>query len=170
MSKTSKNTKNKQIVRLSAFLAAGILGTPNGAVAQSFSCPISLLFGNYTTCASTQTATVTPGNSRTTSGCLSTGGAPYNRAQCNYTAGTLPVPFQFSVTATQYKITNTTGDKMTVDNFSCRFQTSATITGACNQTVTPFFAIIDIGARLTVGNPQGSGTYSGTFTVTTNIP
>ena len=113
---------------------------------------------------------MTPNNTRSTTGCLSTGGAPFNRAQCNYTAGTLPVPFQFSVTATQYKITNTTGSQMTVDSFSCRFQTSATITGACTQTVTPFFAIIDIGARMTVNNPQASGSYSGTFTVNTNIP
>jgi len=167
--KTSMQHAEK-IVRLSAVLLASLAAAPERAPAQTFSCPISLLFGNYTTCASTETSTISPNNTRTTTGCLSTGGAPYNRAQCNYTAGTLPSSFQFSVTAASYKITNTGTDQMTVDNFSCRFQTSSTFTGACATTITPFFAIIDIGARLTVNNPQASGSYSGTFTVNTNLP
>lgn len=79
--------------------------------------------------------------------------------------------YQISVTATQYNIANGTGDQMTVDSFQCRFQGDAgTVTGPCAHTTSGFFLLMDIGARLTVGNPQNAGAYNGTFTVNTNFP
>ena len=175
MAGKAKTTPKKQIVRLSAFLLASAFACPQPARAvATLSCPISLLFGDYNVCTSTEKATITPGNSRSLTGCLSTGGAPYNRAQCNWsqTFGTSGLQqLIISVAAASYKITNSTGAKMTVDNFQCRFQGSATtVTGACQRTTTPFFLLMDIGADLTVKAAQATGNYSGTFTVTTNIP
>lgn len=159
-----------RLVRLSTILLAGIVANPAAAPAQTLSCPVSLLFGQFTTCNSTETATVSPNNIRTTTGCLSVGGSPYNRAQCNVTVPTLPQQMVFSVTNTQYNIANTTAAKMLVDNFQCRFQGSAgTVTGNCAHTTTANFLLIDIGARLTVSNPQAAGSYSGSFTVNVNF-
>ena len=169
---THKNNK-KRIVRMSAALLALASTTYNPDLirAQTLSCPQSFLFGNYTTCASTETSTISPAGARTTSGCLSAGGAPFNAAQCNVSQ-TFPVTnVSISVTAASFTVKNATSKTMVVDNFSCRFQGSITTkTGTCSFTTSGFFFLMDIGARLNVGNPQESGTYSGTFTVQTNFP
>lgn len=141
------------------------------ARAATLSCPQSLLFGQFTTCNSAETATVTPLNTRNLTGCLSAGGSPFNRAQCNVSQSFPVTNVVISVTGTKYNVTNTTGAKMQVDKFSCRFQGSAkTTTGACNFSTTGFFLVMDIGATLNVGNPQAGGSYSGSFTVNTNFP
>lgn len=169
----NKNKKHAQKkVRLSAFLLTGAaLAAAQPAGAQTFSCATGIVFGDFMACSSTQSVTVTPGNSRTTSDpCLSPGGAPYNRGICvftNFTASN----WQFSITATKHYMSNGTGAKMTVDNYQCRFQGDlGTVTNACNYTASPFFATIQIGADLTVSGSQSPGTYNGTFTVQSNLP
>lgn len=165
MAAKKKNTNKNKMIRLSALLLAGVTVHPATLGAQTLSCPISLAFGQFTTCASTETATVTPGNARNLTGCLSAGGSPFNRAQCNVTVPSLPQQMVLSITATQYNISNGT-DQMKVDNFQCRVQGSAgTVTGPCVHTTTANFMLIDIGGTLTIGNPQASGSYSGAFTV-----
>lgn len=176
MAAEGKKTQKMKSVRLSAFLLGGAVSclSPAPVAAATLSCPVSLLFGNYTTCASTETATITPNNTRSTTGCLSAGGAPYNRAQCNFnqTFGTSGLKqLVISVTATKYTLNSTGTDTMVVDNFQCRFQGSTTtVTGACVRTTTPFFLLMDIGADLNITSTQAAGSYSGTFTVNTNIP
>lgn len=160
---------------MSALLLAGIsidaALSANPALGQTFSCATGINFGGFTTCNSTETATISPANAQTTTGCLSASGAPFNRGICTFTNFTAS-NFQFSVTATKYNITHTTTTaKMQVDNFSCRFQDDfGTTTGACTYSASPFFVTINIGADLNVNNPQTAGSYSGTYTVQTNIP
>jgi len=173
--KSGKKTAKRRLVRLSAALVA-LLGA-NPALAQTFDCNVGgqLTFGSISTCGASNTITISPANVRSATGCLSVSG-PNSRGQCSFTNFAGPQQVVFSVTATQYQITNTTGDKMTVKNFSCKFQpnSAATVTGACQYTGltnTTFAAVqIDIGATLNVNNPQNAGTYSGIFTFNSSIP
>lgn len=169
MAKKSRISKGSQIVSLSAFLLAGA-AAPTPVMAATLSCPVSLILGMYTICGVANTATVTPQNTRSTTGCLSAGPAPFNRGQCNVNQGFPPTNYQISVTAAQYTISNGTDD-MVVDDFQCRFQGSAgTVTGNCIHSTSGFFLLMDIGATLNIGNSQGGGTYSGTFTINANFP
>ncbi len=173
MVKHYKHNKNIPLIGLSALLLGGIPAGPAQAQA-TFNCFQSLLFGNYTTCGATHAATISPTGTQSTAGCLSAGGAPVAAAQCFFSQTGFPTStFVFSVTAASYKITNTAtaAAKMTVDNFQCRFQgPTASSTKACNFSAPTLFLTIGIGADLTVANGQTAGSYSGTFTVNTNIP
>ncbi len=161
----TKTSRNKQIIKISAVLLTSIIANPAPAQAQTLSCPQSLLFGNYTTCASSQSATISPNNVRTTTGCLSAGGAPFSRARCIVTQ-TFPLKnIVFTITATTAKLNHTTAAaSMTVNNFKC-MTSSVKCTSASPVKSATFFLSIPIGATMNVGNPQTSGSYTGTFTV-----
>lgn len=125
------------------------------------------MFGDYMPCSATETATITPNDARTTTGCLTAAGSPYGRAFCTVsqvfdTDGLNPI--QFSVASTVAKLSNTTANTMGIDSFRC--MTSSVKCTPANPIIrTTFFLSIPIGARLTVGNLQASGSYTGTFTV-----
>ena len=168
MVKKSKKYGKKRLVRLSAALLASLAALP-AARAQTLSCNRSLVFGDFVTCGVTDTVTITPSGGRSVAGCVNAGPAPFNPAQCNVNVPSLPQQLVVSITSTAYEISNGTA-KMDVNNFQCKYQGSnGSVTGNCPHTTTGNFLLMDIGADLVVGNPQPSGTYSGTFTVNVNF-
>ncbi len=161
--------KNKKILKkLPLGLAVSIsaialsnIALSNIAKAQVLSCPQPMLFGNFTvTCGAASTAVLTPSGNRSVSGCLTTGGAPFNNASCNVSQSFPFQLIQISVPANS-QITRTAGTE-TMPLVSFNIVTDAN--GPTYTTSLPFITV-PIGATLQVGASPTGGDYQGQFTV-----
>lgn len=134
-------------------------------MAQSVTCPEPLNFGDVLRCSSTGTVTVNPDASRTTGGCVATGGAPYSRARCIVTQGYPFDPIKVSLTSPTV-ILNAGTHTMTVKSFNL-------ITNARGHTATispgvPYLNV-PVGGTLHLDANQAAGSYSGTFTLNVTL-
>ena len=140
-------------------VTALIATLPSKAIAQTLTCVSPLIFGQIIPCGAAGSVTVRPDNSRTTS-CVTASG-PFSRARCNVGQSFPFRPIQFSVTTPTVTVTNGTAN-MSVSSFNI-----ITNAGGCCTTQTTPSLDVPIGATISVGSTQASGSYTGTFGVTT---
>ena len=159
--KKQKQKKKKILVSLSVMTLAS-LGSVGQVGAQTINCPQPLSYGNIVTCGVAGSVTVTPSGTRSMTGCLSSGGAPFSNGRCIVTQSFPFRPIQISVPASAV-ITNGTSS-MAINNFNL-------ITDAGGATVTRTAPLVNIplGADMSVGASQPGGSYSGTVTITATL-
>lgn len=157
---TNKNKKQLGlIIGISTIALAAVQAKT--VTAQVLSCPQPLIYGNYTvTCPTASTAKIAPSGTRSVTGCLTTGGAPFNKAICNVSQSFPFKTIQISVPSNS-KITRTAGAE-TMPLTSFNLVTDAN--GPTYTTSLPFITV-PIGATLQVGSNPVGGDYQGTFTV-----
>lgn len=146
----------KTIVQLSAVTLMNLAATP--ALAQAINCPQPLNFGDIITCGAANSVTISTNGGRSTTGCLSTGSAPFTNGRCIITQGFPTRPIQISVSSPAAMTNGTSSMSVTAFNL-------ITPAGGTIRTVSAPFVDVPIGASLNVGNPQASGLYNGSFTI-----
>lgn len=150
-------------------LAVSAMGTQRHAWGATLACtPID--FGTFAPCPTTAgTVTVSPAGVTTPApGCLSQLGGG-KRAQCLLTGETGSIV----ITASSPVTLNAGGDSMTVNNFLFSADTppiasvpTLSVTIGSSSPVLNFY----VGATLNISAAQAGGSYTGTYTITTNNP
>lgn len=152
--------KGKLLVSLTL---AGIVGLWRGSALASVNiqCSGNLDFGTMAPGPGGGVVEVTPNGARSVvSGNVTLMGGAVIVPSCLVT-WTMPQPVQISVATASINITNGT-DTMTIDDFNIENDGAGPVYISSGSSA----PVVDIGASLHVGNPQGAGAYSGTFTVT----
>lgn len=154
--------KGKLLVSLTL---AGIVGLWRGSALATVNihiqCSGNLDFGTMAPGPGGGVVEVTPNGARSVvSGNVTIVGDAVIVPSCLVT-WTMPQPVQISVATASINITNGT-DTMTIDDFNIENDGAGPVYISFGSSA----PVVDIGASLHVGNPQGAGAYSGTFTVT----
>lgn len=152
--------KGKLLVSLTL---AGIVGLWRGSALATVNiqCSGNLDFGTMAPGPGGGVVEVTPNGARSVvSGNVTLMGGAVIVPSCLVT-WTMPQPVQISVATASINITNGT-DTMTIDDFNIENDGAGPVYISSGSSA----PVVDIGASLHVGNPQGAGAYSGTFTVT----
>lgn len=153
--------KGKLLVSLTL---AGIVGLWRGSALASVNiqCSGNLDFGTMAPGPGGGVVEVTPNGARSVvSGNVTIVGDAVIVPSCLVTWTMPQPPVQISVATASINITNGT-DTMTIDDFNIENDGAGPVYISYGSSA----PVVDIGASLHVGNPQGAGAYSGTFTVT----
>ena len=122
----------------------------------------SLNFGSFTTGGAGGTVDITPAGGVTYTGVVGTPSTAPTEAIIQVKGKTHAPGIDVSVTNPTVNVTNGT-DTMVVNNFNINTNAGGPIETGLAMTAPS--VLVPIGATLTVGVAQGTGTYAGTFTV-----
>ena len=154
-----KSKKHHRNLLVNLLLTTLVALSPSKVWAQTLSCFDNLIFGQIVTCGGAGTVTVRPDNSQVET-CV-TVNPPTSRARCIVTQSFPFRPIQISINAPTYVINNGGAGNMNVNAFNI-----ITNANGPTSTITAPFVSVPIGATLSVGGTQATGTYTGTFGIT----
>lgn len=144
-----------------------VVGSARQAAAQMLNCSQGIEFGTFAACGVLSTATLTPTGSISTTGCLS----PIGSSIPGFCILTGIVGTTLITVAGPGNLSNG-ANNMAIDNFMLQVSGSPTPVPSIAVTATSGSPNLNfgVGARIQVGAAQAGGTYTGTYTVTTNYP
>lgn len=148
-------------------LAVSVLGSAREAAAQSLNCNQVMQFGTFAACGAANTATLAPAGGLTTSGCLT----PVGSAIPGFCILSGIVGTTLITVAGPGNLSSGLNN-MAIDNFLLQVSGNPTAVPSITITASNTSPVLNfgVGATLHVGAAQAGGTYTGTYTVTTNYP
>lgn len=161
-----KTASSKPLCIALSALAVAVAGSARQAAAQSLNCNQGIEYGTFASCGVASTATIAPTGGISTTGCIS----PIGSSLPGFCILTGIVGTTVITVAGPGNLVSG-ANNMAIDNFLLQVSGSPTPVAAISFTSASSPALsFNVGARIHIGATQAAGSYTGSYTVTTNYP